>query len=89
MDTMLNPVLYSKGKKGEIRFWKVWTEGSEIITEHGVVDGKVQQARKTAKAKNIGKSNETTEYGRMHAREYCRSNSDLLRGPCPNSSGLL
>lgn len=60
MDTMLNPVLYSKGKKGEIRFWKVWTEGAEIVTEHGVVDGKTQQARKTAKAKNIGKKNETT-----------------------------
>ena len=52
--------LYKKGKKGEIRIWKIRTEGSSIITEHGVLDGKMQVSKKTAKSKNLGRSNETT-----------------------------
>ena len=53
------PNLYAKGKKGEIRAWKVYTKGPTIITEHGVLDGKIQKSRKEAKAKNVGKANET------------------------------
>ena len=52
--------LYAKGKNKEIRVWNVRTEGPDIITEHGQLDGKMQISRKTAKAKNIGKSNETS-----------------------------
>ncbi|MDC1299972.1 hypothetical protein N8Z24_00540 [bacterium] len=54
------PELYGKGKKGEIRSWKIYTEGADIVTEHGMLEGKIQVARKTAKAKNLGKKNETT-----------------------------
>lgn len=53
-------VLYHKGKENKLYQWEIWTEGDEIVTEHGRVGGKLQQARKTAKAKNVGRSNETT-----------------------------
>ncbi len=54
------PVLYHKGSNGSIRQWQVWSEGADIVTEHGQKDGKLQIARKTATAKNVGKSNATT-----------------------------
>jgi DNA ligase-1 len=55
--------LYHRGSKGAIYSWRIWTEGADIVTEYGQVDGKKQLARKTAEAKNIGKSNETTPEG--------------------------
>lgn len=54
------PTLYHKGKTGAIHSWKIWTEGADIVTEHGQVDGKKQIARKTAEPKNVGKKNATT-----------------------------
>ncbi len=54
------PVLYHKGSNGSIRQWQVWSEGADIVTEHGQHEGKLQIARKTATAKNVGKSNETS-----------------------------
>lgn len=54
------PVLYHKGSKGDIRQWQVWSEGADIVTEHGQHGGKLQIARKTATAKNVGKANATT-----------------------------
>jgi ATP-dependent DNA ligase len=54
------PVLYHKGSNGSIRQWQVWSEGADIVTEHGQKDGKLQIARKTATAKNVGKANATT-----------------------------
>ncbi len=52
--------LFHRGSSGAIYSWRVWTEGPDIVTEYGQVDGKKQLARKTAEAKNTGKSNETT-----------------------------
>nr|AER45427.1 ATP dependent DNA ligase [Bacteriophage sp.] len=52
--------LYHKGSSGAIYSWKVWTEGADVCTEYGQVDGKKQLARKTAEAKNVDKSNATT-----------------------------
>lgn len=42
------------------RTWKIWSEGANIITEYGVVGGKLQRSTRIAVAKNVGKSNETT-----------------------------
>lgn len=51
--------LYTKqGKK--IRQWSVFTEGSEVIVEHGQQGGKLTQKRYTAEPKNVGRSNATT-----------------------------
>jgi len=52
--------LYSKGKKEEIRVWRVWTEGASILSEHGTLEGKMQIDEKIAKPKNVGRANETT-----------------------------
>jgi len=54
------PKLFHKGKNGELRSWQVWTEGNDIVTDYGLVDGQRQQSRKKAEAKNVGRSNETT-----------------------------
>lgn len=54
------PVLYHKSSKGDIRSWQVWTEGADIVTEHGQYGGKLQISRKTAIGKNVGKANETS-----------------------------
>jgi len=54
------PVLYHKGKAGELRVWKVWTEGNIIYTSYGVKDGEMQVSSKKALPKNVGRANETT-----------------------------
>ena len=54
------PTLYSIDSKQNIRQWRVWTEGADIIVEHGLMGGKLQQKRTTAKAKNTGRANATT-----------------------------
>jgi ATP-dependent DNA ligase len=52
--------LYHKAKGGDLRQWEVWTEGADIVTRYGTVGGKLQVSRKTAEAKNVGRSNETS-----------------------------
>jgi len=52
--------LYHKGSSEAIYSWRVWTEGADICTEYGQIDGKKQLARKTAEAKNTGRANATT-----------------------------
>lgn len=51
--------LYTKqGLK--FRQWSAWTEGAEVVVEHGQVGGKLTQKRYTAEPKNILRSNATT-----------------------------
>lgn len=53
--------LYKKDSKGKIRIWSICTEGPEVVQLSGLLDSdKLVEHRKTAKAKNVGKSNETT-----------------------------
>ena len=54
------PLLYKKNKNESFQVWKIWTVDETIYTEHGNEDGKKQLATKIAKAKNTGKTNETT-----------------------------
>jgi ATP-dependent DNA ligase len=53
-----HPILYQKGKGGAIFTWKVWTEGKNVCTEYGQIDGKKQVAKYEAKPTNVGRSNE-------------------------------
>jgi ATP-dependent DNA ligase len=48
------------GKSQAMYQWRVWTEGPDILTEYGLVDGEKQVASKRAAGKNIGKKNETS-----------------------------
>ena len=52
--------LYKTDSKDKTRVWKIWTEGADIVTEHGLEDGERQISRKAATPKNVGKTNETT-----------------------------
>ena len=54
------PKLYKFDTKGKVRVWWVYSEGNTFIIHHGLDGGKIQTQIKTVKAKNIGKSNETT-----------------------------
>jgi len=54
------PILYHRAKGGDLRQWSVWTDGADIVTEYGSVNGKLQRSRKTATAKNVGRANETS-----------------------------
>jgi DNA ligase-1 len=54
------PTLYRTSKTGATLQWNIWTEGADIVTEHGQMDGKMQLDRRTATGKNIGRANETT-----------------------------
>lgn len=54
------PVLYHRGSKGELREWRVWADGPDIITSYGVYLGAQQTSRKRAEAKNVGRSNATS-----------------------------
>lgn len=57
---MKSVTLYKKDTKNKIRQWTIYTEGASIIEESGVLAGAFVRHKKTAKSKNIGKSNETT-----------------------------
>ncbi|KKK86060.1 hypothetical protein LCGC14_2767050, partial [marine sediment metagenome] len=32
--------LYQKAKTGKIHYWKAWSEGGEVVVEHGAKGGK-------------------------------------------------
>lgn len=57
---MKHPTLYHMGKKQAMYQWTVWTDGPDICTEYGLVDGEKQLAKKRAAGKNVGKKNETS-----------------------------
>ena len=52
--------LFGKSKNNKFKQWSVYVDGADVITEYGYIDGKLQQQRYTATAKNIGKANQTT-----------------------------
>lgn len=54
------PILYHKDKNGKVHSWEICTIKSDIITRHGMLDGKKQISRKAATPKNIDKKNATT-----------------------------
>lgn len=54
------PTLYKKTKTGATQVWRVWTEGDEVVSEYGQLDGAMQIARFIATPKNVGRANETT-----------------------------
>ena len=55
------PTLYAKASTGKIKQWRIWTDGDMLHTEHGYIDGRLQQpAPKKINGKNVGRANETT-----------------------------
>lgn len=78
----MNPVtLYKKDSKDNIRFFTIFTEGSEIVQQSGIegTDSPVEH-RKTAKAKNIGRANETTPEEQAISEAESTINKKLDKG---------
>lgn len=49
--------LYKIDNKDKVRIWKAWSAGDQVVVEHGILEGKLQQSVYTAEEKNIGKVN--------------------------------
>jgi len=61
IQTTFDKTIYKKDSKGKIRFLRVFADGADLVQVSGVVGtDSPMEHRSTAKAKNIGKSNETT-----------------------------
>lgn len=45
-------------RTGKTRVWRIEAVGDQVITEYGDLGGKMQKVSDTAKAKNVGRSNE-------------------------------
>jgi DNA ligase-1 len=54
------PILYHKGKNGEMRQWRCWADNGVLYTEHGMVGGALQTSSVQCVPKNTGKKNATT-----------------------------
>ena len=52
--------LYRKSSTGALLQWRIWTEGNEIVREHGQIGGQLIVDRRVCEAKNTGKANATT-----------------------------
>lgn len=57
---MNKKTLYGVDKTLEVKEWSVWTEGDTVVVEWGKLEGKKQTKKTVCKAKNVGRSNETT-----------------------------
>jgi DNA ligase-1 len=57
----MNTTIYKKDTAGNIRYLKIYTEGANMLQESGILgtDSPILHA-KACKAKNVGRSNETT-----------------------------
>lgn len=53
----MSKVLYKIDNKDKVRVWKAWSVGADVIVEHGILEGKLQQSVYTATEKNVGKIN--------------------------------
>jgi len=55
------PILYKYTQKGQIQQWQISTEKDRFWTEEGIQGGTITTSKPTVcKAKNVGRSNETT-----------------------------
>lgn len=52
--------IYKKDTKGKIRVYRAFSEGSMLIQESGIVDGKITRRSSECKPKNVGRANATT-----------------------------
>ena len=72
--------LYKKDTKNKIRVLKLYAEGSEVVQVSGVVDGKLVENRSPSKAKNVGKSNETTAEEQALKEVLSKETDKLTKG---------
>ena len=77
-------ILYQKAKTGKIHQWRAWTNGGEVVVEHGEMGGKLVINRYMAEPTNVGRANERTAteqaqfeveslYKKRLDKKYCES----------------
>jgi len=59
-DAYTSPLIFHKGKKGAFYQWCSWSDGPNVLTEYGQIDGLKQISTKKAEPKNVGRANATT-----------------------------
>lgn len=52
--------LYRVSSTGKMLVWSCWSEGKDVVSASGELEGKLTPHRYTAEAKNVGRANETT-----------------------------
>jgi len=62
MSIKIYPPLYKFDTKGKIREWELYVLDNKFICNYGLKNGKKIEQVKVCKGKNIGKSNETTDF---------------------------
>jgi len=82
------PKLYGLDSKGRTKEWSVHTEGADIYVTHGLVDGKKQQKVTTAKAKNVGRSNETTPEQQAELEAKSKWNKQKDKSYCEDPNNI-
>ena len=81
MTTKKFPVLFRQNTKGTIQQWTISVRDSEITTEYGLVDGKLQTtADIIKKGKNVGRSNETTAIEQAFAEAQQQFDAKVREG---------
>lgn len=79
--------LYGKDTKGNIKEWRIETEGKEIHVYHGRLGGKHQKKTTVCEAKNVGRANETSaeEQAILEAEAKVRKQRDKLYKDSPDN----
>ena len=63
VETIRFPVLYRKGSTDKVRTWEIYVDNRTIVTETGLIGGKLQESEEVIKeGKNLGQANETTPH---------------------------
>ncbi len=56
-------IIYKRNTNGSINQWQIFVDNNSYYTEEGILDGKITRSKsKIIKGKNIGRSNETTDF---------------------------
>jgi DNA ligase-1 len=78
---MEKTTIYKKASTGKITSWSIWTEGADICTQWGYIDGQQQTGRDTVlEGKNIGRANQTTPEEQADAEARSTLEKKLKRG---------
>jgi len=83
------PFLYLRGAKGELRQWHVRTDGAKVITSYGIKDKKQTGDWYTAKAKNLGRANQTNAITQAEAEAASLFQKKLDEGYDPDPAVAL
>lgn len=80
MKTKKFPILYQRSSKDKLKHWEIWCEDGVIKELHGFEDGILTPETIEVKAKNIGKSNETSLFEQACSQAQSKWNKKIDKG---------